>query len=358
MVLAASPEHHATTPGKGQAAPTGTLASPADTTRRKVTVAVPPAPPAVPPAPPAPGDTVRRIEKTVRVQLNDDQDAQADDRPHRFRQGPPRRGASTVVLEKDKKGRVVSLLVDGQPVETTAPGKKAKHGKVAKTVEVVRVPDPRDGLTRIERPMRLERLEQPENQSFSFNFSADGVARQALESARRSLRETLRNPDLTADQRQQMEQELRKLDKSSARLRWSDDGREFKEFHFNLNSAAASHVDSRVHIEFRKRGELYHLRADGQGNLPAGEDAARQAERDANRAEADARRAELRARIAADEAELRALDGPRAGCPVGRGCRGHPWLPWPRFLPKHHPRPRLRQLPKPVSYARRCAATA
>ncbi|WP_151088297.1 M56 family metallopeptidase [Hymenobacter baengnokdamensis] len=352
VVLAASPERATASLGKRQTAPASPVASPVDTTRRKVAAS---APPAVPAPPPVPGDTVRHTEKIVRVERNDDHDDQADDQPRRFRQGPPRRGASTVVLEKDKKGRVVSLLVDGQPVETTAPGKKAKHGKVAKTVEVVRVPDPRDGLTRLERPMRPERLEQPENQSFSFNFSADGVARQALESARRSLRETLRNPDLTADQRQQMEQELRKLDKSSARLRWSDNGREFKEFHFNLNSAAASHVDPRVHIEFRKRGDLYHLRADGQGNLAGDDDAhraereAERAERDANRAEADARRAELRARIAAAEAELRALDGPAARSPRApqppRPPRA-PLAPLAPFSPQGPPPPPAPPAPK------------
>ncbi|QKG56173.1 hypothetical protein GKZ68_05645 [Hymenobacter sp. BRD128] len=268
-------------------------------------------------------------------------------RIRRVRPTPRRGGASTVVIEKDKKGRVVNLTVDGQRVETEASGKKAKRAKKVRTVEVVTVPAQPlriERLERLERPEMPDRPERPEARSFSFNFSTNAITNEALRAARQGLAEAMRNPDLTTEQRQEMEKELRKLDKEDPRVRVLQDGREVREFHIDVNSAAAGHASHPVfHLERNKRGYV-SVKINGTVRNSGGEDArqlerdaernaerdaeravrdaerdaeraVRDAERDANRAESSARRAELRARIAAAEDELRALDG-RAGRPT------------------------------------------
>jgi len=313
VVLAARPAQ--TVPGQ-----TAPAASPPDTARARV-VAVPPPPPI--PTLPGQEEATPQSEKEVRVGRTEEPGA---DHPRRPRQGLPRRGAaSTVVIEKDKKGRVVNLTVDGQRIET-ATDKKAKRSKKVRTVEVVNVPAPR--LEHIEIP------ERPETSSFSFDFSTSALANDALRAARRSLDEAMRNPDLNDEQRQKMQQELRKLNKESVKLRAFGNSREF---HFNLSGATAAHpADPRYHFERSKRGYV-RLKIDQSGRLRSDDAAAQadraaaQADRDAAQADRDAaqadhnaeqadqaashaeaagRRAELRARIAAAEAELRALDGP------------------------------------------------
>jgi hypothetical protein len=335
VVLAARPAQ--TVPGQ---------TAPADTARRRV--AAVPAVPALPSLPALPGvpavsgvevptqlEQPEQVEQETRVEIADNAPAV---RLRRLRQAPPRRGAaSTVVIEKDKKGRVVNLTVDGQRVETEASGKKAKRGKKVRTVEVVTVPGQ---PTRFERPERPEmpelpelpeRPERPETRSFSFNFSTDAVANDALRAARQGLAEAMRNPDLTAEQRQEMEKELRKLEKESPRVRVLQNGREIREFHLDVNSAAAGHTPHPVfHLERNKRGYV-SMKINGTVRNSGGEDTrqlAREAERNAAQAERNAeqaarnaeqaarnaqlleinsRRAELRARMAADAAELRAL---------------------------------------------------
>lgn len=281
-----------------------------------------PALPAVPglPALPALPDTARRMEQAARVLMGDDDEPES--RIRRWQYEPPRRGqAPTVVLERDKKGRVVNLTVDGRRIDTDTPGKKSKHGKPVHTVEVV-VPTvverPRQ-LRRIERlempelaemPEMPERPEMPEVRSFSFDFSTDEIASKAVQGARRGLTEALRNPDLTAEERQEMQKELRRLEKEGLKTRLRN-GREVHELHLdlNLNGAAASHpVHPSYHFERNKRGYV-RMKFDKSGRLL--NDAA-QAEASARRAEVDGRAAELRAQLAAAAAELRALeDGSR-----------------------------------------------
>ncbi|MDJ0367840.1 M56 family metallopeptidase [Hymenobacter sp. H14-R3] len=308
VVLAASPAP-AAAPQQGTRP-----ATPTDTARRPV-VAMPPLPPA-PPAPPM-AEAPRQLDKVVRVDvLNGEQLRLAR---------PPRRGpASTVVIEKDKKGRVVNLTVNGERVETNT-GKKAKRAKPVRTVEVVRVPDP---ALRFERP---ETPERPGNSSFSFGFSTTTVGEDALRTARRGLAEALRNPDLTTEQRQEMEKELRKLEKESASTRTFGNGSAFREFHFNVKGSATAHRpnDPRFYIK-NNRLKIYKSgpgkadRAAAQADRDAAQAdrAAEEADRDAAQADRDAaqadhetsraelagRRAELRARMAADAAELRALE--------------------------------------------------
>jgi len=326
-----------------------------------------PALPGLPGLPPLP-DTLRRMEKSARVLLNDDNEPEG--RIRRWRQEPPRRGqARTVVIEKDKKGRVVNLTVDGQRIETDTPGKKNKHGKPVRTVEVVmpgtverRVEVVRgpSQLRRIERlelpempelPELPERPELPESRSFSFDFSTDEVTSKAVLAARRALAEALRNPDLTTEERQEMEKELRKLEKEGLKTRVLRNGREVRELHLNLDlsGSATSHPAhpsyrlertkrGYVRMKFDKAGRLLNdptqaeanaRRAEVNGRLAEAnarnaeangrlaEANARLAEANGRTAEVNARRVELRARMAAAAAELRALDngGPQVPAP-------------------------------------------
>ncbi|MDO7886477.1 hypothetical protein, partial [Hymenobacter cheonanensis] len=348
VVLAARPAQ--TVPSQ-----TAPAASPADTARRRVAAlpalpALPgipalPSMPAVPGIPAVPGVEAREAPEQIgqeeQIEILDNEPL---GRLRRLRQIAPRRGqASTVVIEKDKKGRVVNLTVDGQRIETT--DKKAKRAKKVRTVEVVTVPSP---SVRIERP---ERPERAGTGSFSFDFSTDDLNDQALQAARESLAKTLREPTLNAEQRQEIEREMRRVQAELGRQQ-GELQKQFRTFRLELNGlngAAASHpADPTFHLDRSKRGYV-RLRVDKQGKMLHGDAdwqsdraaaqadraaaqadrAAAQADRDAEqadrdaeqadqaatRAEATGRRAELRARIAAAEAELRTLDG-RASLPT------------------------------------------
>ena len=236
---------------------------------------------------------------------------------------PPRRGrASTIVLEKDKKGRLVRLTVDGQPVETRAAGRKNKRSKKVRTTEIVRVPA---------LPMRPVEPEPLAGQASKFDFSPAEVAAEN----RRSLTQALTSPDLTSAQRRVMEAALRQLKYSSSKS-WDDYRRQMQSFNqrralrFNFNGAAAGRLaHPRYYLEYGKRGgKLKFVKpgalVPGEAAWPAdptaeqAADAADQAARAAEQANLAARRAELRARIAADAAELRALDhnAPRQRAPL------------------------------------------
>jgi bla regulator protein BlaR1 len=321
------------------------LVVPTDTTRNTLVASVVPAADAVRP--------VRALEMNV-------VDAVAEPRVSiatTLQGRPPRRDrASTVVIEKDKKGRVVNLLVDGQPVETTAPGKKAKRDKKEKvrTIEVVRVPTDEvrvERLERLERPERVERvereerLERPRARKYSFNMSPD----RANEMAQFGLAEALNNKELTTEQRQKMERELERL-KAQGKALEGITAQPSQELRLNLSGLAYN--PENWHDAQRRMQEGQQQLRDGQRRLQKAQRqfqslsltgkadrdaeqadrAAQQADRDAaqadrdaaradrdaeqadhageraNRAELAARRAELRARIAADAAELRALE--------------------------------------------------
>ena len=281
-------------------------------------------------------DTVRR---QVRAVVVDVPNVVAEPQVHiatTLQGRPPRRGrASTVVIEKDKKGRVVNLLVDGQPVETGTSNKKNKRDKKEKvrTVEVVRVPG--NDEVRIE---RVERLERPRNRTYSFNMSPD----RANEMAQFGLAEALNNKELTTEQRQEMERELERLKAQDLGGRLEGMNRQFKKLNLNLNLSGleegARNLE-RQSLRFDARTRALALadasarRADraaqqaDRDEAQADRDAAR-ADRDAEqadhageraeRAEVAARRAELRARIAAAAAELRALERTGARQPLTR----------------------------------------
>ncbi|GAA4498041.1 hypothetical protein GCM10023172_14150 [Hymenobacter ginsengisoli] len=323
VVLAARPAQ--TVPGQ---------TAPADTARRRVAVAPPapaaPAAPAAPDAPNAPDAPAepQQVEKEVRVEMAD---TDPEVRVRRLRRLPPRRGASTVVIEKDKKGRVVNLTVDGQRVETS--DKKAKRSKKVRTVEVVTVPAAPARFERLERlempemPELPELPELPDPRSFSFNFSTDALNRDALRAAQRGLAEAMRAPNLSAEQQQEMQRELDRLQQQLGRHQ-TELRKQFRKFDWDHTGAAASHptnptyrldrsLRGRVRLKIDKQGRVLRDDATEQADRDAAQAdrEAAQADRDAARADAAARRAELRARIAAAEAELRALDG-SAGRPT------------------------------------------
>jgi bla regulator protein BlaR1 len=347
VVLAARPQL-ATTPRQ---VARRLVASPADTSRQQRAGLPPLAPvPSAPPLPPVP-----------QVQASREPLEEAETRPRvrmRVLPGPPRRGpASTVVIEKDKKGRVVNLTVDGERVETST-GKKAKRSKKVRTVEVVQVPGRADSFFRME---RVERPERPEHQSFSFNFSSDEIDSQARRAARQGLAEALRSSDLTAEERQEMEREMQKLAREGLKDARLDSKLVFKDFSLDLHGAVASHpAHPRYYIERNKRGmarlkfykqdKVLHANADMQADRePAQADLdAAQADREAAQADRDAeqadrvdgdatrRRAELRARIAGAQAELRALDRTTGRGPVVPRAPQAPQAP---VLPQAPPAP-------------------
>ena len=270
-------------PALAQTVPTAT-----DTTR--------PAVMPVPPVPPAPA-----VAGALPAAGGREPAGAADELREHPRRGPRRGQASTVVMEKDKKGRLVNLTVDGQPVETAVPGKKRKPGKVVST-EVVQVPG---------RPAR------PQNQVYSYVFPSDEyLTDQALQGVHRAhdLTAALRKAGLSAKQRRQLEQEVAKLK---------------TEFHFNWENLVEHDGDalleSQRNLDFTMRKPPRPDRDAEQADRDAeqaernAEQATRNAEQagrnaaqaglNAERLAINIRRAELRARMAADAAELRALAG-------------------------------------------------
>lgn len=170
---------------------------------------------------------------------------------------PGRNRPGTIVLEKDKKGRVTNFTVDGQRVEAATTGKKkSKNG--APQVEVVQLPGRRGpwngsdnfsfnfdqtfdkafdknfnqnfrfrgpGLSKAEAArIRVEaqraaaevRQQLRENPQWRAEmnrnaFSADkslSIRLQALQSAERSLRNTLQDEKLTEEQREEIQEHL------------------------------------------------------------------------------------------------------------------------------------------------------
>ncbi|MGI4737438.1 MAG: M56 family metallopeptidase [Janthinobacterium lividum] len=352
VVLAARPAQ--TVPAQ-----TAPAASSADTARR---VATAPALPPLPPLPPTPPEAPRRLERTVQAEVNDEDSAP---RLRRLRRLPPRRGrASTVVIEKDKKGRVVSLTVDGQPIETTTPGKKAKRGKAVRTVEVVRQverDERNERLELVERPEfaeRPERPEAPEQRTFSFDFSTTGQEGEARRAAEQGLREALRASNLNAEQRREIERELEQLRSYNAKMSKLHVRPELRNFHLDINGLSDTDRNTarrRTHYEVRARVLTSADAAARRADRAAAEAdrAAEQADREADQADREddrsdlaARRAELRARLAADAAELRALERRESRTPRVPTPLRAPRAPLAPLMPQAPPPPPAPAAPK------------
>ncbi|NML64602.1 hypothetical protein HHL22_05225 [Hymenobacter sp. RP-2-7] len=394
--------------------------APADTTRRPA----PPAPPAIaaPAAPPAPAAPAEPDASAVPAEPAAPL-AMPPVPPVPLRgwaaQAPPRRPARRIVLEKDKKGRVVSLTVDGQPVATGETGKKVKHGKTTSTVEII---EPNAGSAGWGDARSLNRgwsNAQPLNRgwssgparaqagwgtvdlrgltvnpdSFRFRFSPEeeqATQDKALSKARAGLAKSLRNPDLTPEQRRAIEQAQRSLDEGSRptgpltyrldsrtkglkrltpdrqQLRLNLDGQALQRgMTFSFPNALGSPADlaqtqremqqyQREMADYQREMQQYQRdmqaqQREAQADMRQAESDARQAQADARQALAEARarfnggvgartgvdrtaarRAQLEARIASAEAELRALDGAGA---TGRGRVAVPHPPQPPLAP-------------------------
>jgi beta-lactamase regulating signal transducer with metallopeptidase domain len=224
---------------------------PADTTRRLAPAA--PAPPAVP-LPPA----AASVPAAPLAPLAVPPVPPAAPVPGSWATaGPPRRPARRIVLEKDKKGRVVSMTVDGQPVATGETGKKAKHGKTTSTVEIIEPSAGSAGWSDIRILNRGWSSVQPLSRGwddvrlrnrgwssgparaqagwgtvdlrgltvnpdfFRFRLSPDEQdpkQEKALAKARAGLAKSLRNPALTDEQRRAIERAQRSLDEGNGAL--------------------------------------------------------------------------------------------------------------------------------------------
>ncbi|SNC75006.1 Signal transducer regulating beta-lactamase production, contains metallopeptidase domain [Hymenobacter gelipurpurascens] len=162
------------------------------------------------------------------------------------------RRPGTVVIEKDKKGRVTELFVDGRRVEGASTDKKAKKGKKnEREVEVIRVgPNGRtwssngsdfdfhfdDNFSRVFTmpspglsEVQIERIRQQARRStdvasrqlrsprvrveMNRNLNAGGrdVQARALQGAARSLENTLQDANLNQEQREEIGRELAKI---------------------------------------------------------------------------------------------------------------------------------------------------
>ena len=239
---------------------------------------------------------------------------------------PASRRASQVVIEKDKKGRLVGLQVDGQPVPTGHEGKRGK--KATNSVEVVELP-----------AAPWPRAHASEN-SFKLSFSTDGIASDAQREALRSLQDELENEDFQEETRRDIKLQVKKLkaeiDQRHNEFQLELAGRPTRHgMSWNVESSARS--NQRIVAEANARqAERNAQQAEANGreaernaqraaaNAQQAEANGREAERNAQRAaanaqraEANARRIELQARIAAAQAELQTLDG-GAGSAVGR----------------------------------------
>ncbi|UYZ63220.1 M56 family metallopeptidase [Hymenobacter weizhouensis] len=235
--------------------------SAADTTKRNTTAA-PAAPAPLMPKTPA----VVESDAAVRVQTDDDgprrnkRNASAQQPMIIVNPGTHRGGAGTVVIEKDKKGRVTNLTVNGQPVEAASSRKKGKGGS---RVEVVQVPDYRGGWAndfssfdfhfnpdvaqefnfrgsgidkaevarmreQVRKSMADARLRMKENalrfrkgngQTWSLSSLETDVQRKALVEAERALQNTLKDENLSEEAREQIQEQLEELREERSELR-------------------------------------------------------------------------------------------------------------------------------------------
>ncbi|MGI4884408.1 MAG: M56 family metallopeptidase [Janthinobacterium lividum] len=328
------------------------VVSPADTAKRLAKVPVPPVAPAPPslPAPVAPeapeappvADAPDAPQEAPDAPQAAPDVSQAPDapRPPRLRrlrsgqQGP----GSTVIIEKDKKGRLTQLIVDGQPVETQDPGKKSKKSKNAQ-VEVIQIPktgawavEPGGPGSRIQSQVRgwtrgpgvqgfgpgmnaeqqaklfkeqeklfkqRDKLFQQQKQMFGqldnyhqqlnglalikpdvhVDLDTDAIERDAVASAKRSLRQSLQSPNLSDDDRRATEQALESLEGGPA------DG----------NAHQADRNARRAALNARQ----------AERNARQADLNAAQADRNAARVEADQRRRELQDQFGAPTDDVR-----------------------------------------------------
>ena len=322
--------------------------SPADTAKRLVKVPVPSVAPVVPaslPAPPAPpvAEAPEVPDAPPMPEVPTAPDAPRFRRLRSGQQGP----GSIVIIEKDKKGRLTKLIVDGQPMETQDPGKKNKKSKKTQ-VEGIQVPmaggwavvpggsgsrvrgwtmgpgvqrfgpeaNPEQQAKMFKEQEKLfkqrEELFQQQEQLFrqlgTYNQQLNGLMfkmpdvnvdpdtnsaeRTTVALARRSLRQSLQSPTLSDENRRVTEQALVSLEEGQAYRNAHQADRNARRAELNArqadrNAAQADRNTARVEAAQRRR-EL-------QGQFGAGADDVRE------------RRQELQAQIRDAQFELMAL---------------------------------------------------
>ncbi|RSK35486.1 M56 family metallopeptidase [Hymenobacter metallilatus] len=302
------------------------------------------------------------------LRADDEQDDEGKKRKRTRQQvvvvpGPSRSRPGTVVIEKDKKGRITNLTVDGQRVETASAGKsKAKGKQAASQVEVIQ--------------LQGRRGEWASGQNFNFNFddnfnrnfhfqspglSPADVARikadaqraaadarrqlrenpqwrmqmersadvwtdqamkarlqglkgrlQALQGAESALRTTLADEDLNEEQREQIREQLENIreEQQDARQDYRDDLRDQLEDADgdSRNGGDEEAAHRRVEAEMRRHeAEMHRLEAEmrrHEATLRRNEAEVRRNEAEVRRYEADTRR---RTADGTEEALLREL---------------------------------------------------
>ncbi|GAB3576886.1 M56 family metallopeptidase [Hymenobacter daeguensis] len=319
------------------------------------------------PALPAPPEIRREVVVRDGSDANDDNTDQDRPRPkHKVRRvvvngremGP---GAfsdqpGTVVITKDKKGRVTDLVVNGQRVETETGKDKGKKGKDRQQVEIIQLmpafaPEARafvfrsDGLKQreLERDVRREatrELWRNSDRSFDFQFDfpkqnmrmdqrfhvspdvrldrtyrlktlngssgidSREVALEALRGAERGLRTAASAKGLSTEQRKRISKELEnvrtqlhKAESEASSLHKLRNGgeldEELRDRQQELQDRQQEIQERRQEIKERIRESQQELQDLEQGRAQADRDRQR-AERDRERAERDRERAERR----------------------------------------------------------------
>ncbi|RSK51468.1 M56 family metallopeptidase [Hymenobacter rigui] len=258
--------------------------------------------------------------------------------------GPGRSRPGTVVIEKDKKGRITSLSVDGQPVETASTG-KSKGRKAASQVEVIQLPAGRQAwasgrgfsstfdnsfarsfqfpgaglstaeVTRIkadaQRAAADARRQLRENSQWRMDMErgtdawanqamkarAQGLKSrlQALQGAEKSLRSTLADEDLNDEQRERIEEQLENIreQQQDARQDFQEDLRDQLEDaeDGSRNGGDDEAAHRRVEAEMRRHeAEMRRLEADmrkHEGDMRRTESELRRQEEQMRRTEHD-----------------------------------------------------------------------
>lgn len=229
--------------------------------------------------------------------------------------GSGRRGQpGTVIIEKDKKGRVTDMYVNGQRVEAaSAAGGKQKEKDKSSRTQIIRVPangqtytyvgpgdyrlgynaDQHFNSAEFQQQMRklqldlrqLEKLHKLEGLNYSFNYGGNDwaqVQRDALASAEKSLAKARLDRDLSEQEREKIEEALDQIREQRNELR--ERSQELVDVQRSREEALREREEARREAEHARREEVNRTRDEAR----AERDRAR-AERDRARAERDAR---------------------------------------------------------------------
>ncbi|MCC3157241.1 M48 family metalloprotease [Hymenobacter sp. 15J16-1T3B] len=242
--------------------------------------------------------------------------------------GAGRRGEpGTVIIEKDKKGRVTDMYVNGQRVDAaSADGGKEKDKDKGSRTQVIRVPangqtytyvgpgdykfnynfDQKFNSAEFKQQMRklqldLRQLEKLNSQNYTLSYGGNDwmqVQREALASAEKSLAKARLDRDLSEEEREKIEEALDNIrdQRNDLRERTREHAEAQREHAEAMREAQRDREEAQRDVENARRDEINRQRDELR------------AERDRARAERDRVRAERDARIrAAEEAMIDAM---------------------------------------------------